>query len=407
METYDVVIVGGGPAGASATLYCARHGLRTLLLDKSRFPRDKVCGDAISGKSVRFLRDLGLESQLQRVPQLKIRGVAFSSPNGNLAHIAFRSSDPAKPGFGYVCRRVDFDNVLFSAAREAATRCLEDFAVDDLIKDGDQVMGVTGHHRSNGKVESFRASVVIGADGFDSVVARTAGLYEHDPRHWVVATRSYYRGVADLTDHIEIHFVKDVLPGYFWIFPMAEGLANVGTGMLHAEIKSRGINLRQAHISATQSPYFKKRFENAKMVDGIRGWNLPVGSKRRKIHGNGFLLLGDAAGLIDPFSGEGIGNAMLSGQLAARVLARACRQGDVSAKSLGEYATLLWQEIGDELQTSSLLQRIGRIQPLLNLVVGRAAKNPEVAEWISSMMADEAPKEALASPLTYLRLLFR
>lgn len=403
---YDVIVVGGGPGGAAAVLYGARHGLRMLLLDKSRFPRDKICGDAISGKSVRVLRDLGLEGKLRLEPQVEARGVHFSAPNGKVARISFTPPNAKRESMGYVCRRMVFDNVLFAAAKTAAADCLEEFVVEGLLREGGKVAGVRGRRVGDQQTQTFRARAVVGADGFDSIVARQTGLYEHDAKHWVVATRGYYRGLPGLTDYIEIHFVEEVSPGYFWIFPLEDGWANVGIGMLHSELKKRSINLRAAHIAATQSSAFKERFAHAELAGGIRGWNLPLGSKRRTIHGDGFLLIGDAAGLIDPFSGEGIGNAMVSGEIAAHVLARACAENALDAESLAEYPGLLWREIGNELKTSYLLQRIGRIKPLLNFVVGKAARSVEVAHWISSMMANETPRAELASPLTYLRLLF-
>lgn len=403
---YDVIIVGAGPAGATAALYCQRHGLTTLLLDKSRFPRDKICGDAISGKSLRVLRDLDLERKLRLEPQVEAHGVLFSAPNGKIARIPFTPPAAKRQSMGYVCRRLVFDQVLFSAAKNAATDCLEEFVVDRLVQDGDCVRGLTGHFVHDHTPRTFHAKAVLGADGFDSIVARQTGLYAHDPAHWCVATRGYYRGITDMSDYIEIHFVDAVSPGYFWIFPLENGWANVGIGMLHAELKKQRLNLKRAHIAATQVEPFKTRFAHADLAGNIVGWNLPLGSKQRTIHGNGFMLLGDAAGLIDPFSGEGIGNAMVSGEIAAKVLARACAQNDLSAASLSEYAELLWKEIGNELKTSHLLQRIGQVKPLLNFVVGKAAKSMEVANWISSMMANETPRAELASPLTYLRLLF-
>ena len=111
-EYYDVIVVGGGPAGATAALYCVRHGLKTLLVDKSRFPRDKICGDAISGKSVRFLRELGLDSELNFVPRVRATGVKFSSPNGRIASIPFSPAKAKRQAYGYVCRREVFDTIF-------------------------------------------------------------------------------------------------------------------------------------------------------------------------------------------------------------------------------------------------------------------------------------------------------
>lgn len=400
---YDVLIVGGGPSGATCALYAARHGLRVLLVDKAKFPRDKICGDAISGKSVTFLRELGLIREMEKHPRVRATGVTFSSPNGTVATVPFTPPRADREHYGYVCRRLVFDNILFQAAKKQV-ETLEDFTVTDLLWRGEKVRGVLGKDGS-GKLQTIAADVVVGADGYKSVVARKAGVYEHDPRHWVVATRAYYRGVTDVTDAIEIHFVNDILPGYFWIFPLEDGLVNVGIGMLHCALKKRGISLKKAHEQATTSGFFRDRFIRSEMLTQIAGWNLPVGSKQRQVHGDGFLLLGDAAGLIDPFSGEGIGNGMCSGKIAAQVVAEACTDQRFDAAYLARYASRLWATLGDELQTSYMLQRIGRFRPLLNLVVSRAARSQEVRDWISLMMAGAASKAALKSPLTYLRLL--
>lgn len=402
---YDIVIVGSGPSGATCALYARRRGLKALLIDRETFPRDKICGDAISGKSVKYLQELGLLAALEQSPQRQATGVTFSSPNGTLVTIPFTPRAAARKRFGYVCRRKVFDNLLFQAAKkQVETR--EGFAVTGLLRENGRVIGVIG---GNGRssAESITAKVVVGADGYKSTVARQTGIYEHDPRHWVVATRAYYRGIAGLTSNIEIHFVKDILPGYFWIFPLEDGLANVGIGMLHCELKKRRISLRDAHLAATTTDFFRERFENAERVTPIAGWNLPVGSKQRRAFGDGFILLGDAAGLIDPFSGEGIGNGMCSGEIAARVLAEICAGEDFSARALQVYQHKLWETLGDELRTSYALQRIGRIRPLLNLVVGKAAHREDVREWMSMMMAGLASKQSLKSPLTYLRLLFK
>ncbi|RMD92223.1 MAG: geranylgeranyl reductase family protein [Calditrichaeota bacterium] len=402
---YDIIIVGGGPAGTTCALYAARTGLKILLVDKKSFPRDKICGDAISGKSLEYLRELGLLAQLQQAPQARVTSVLFSAPNGVQTRISFTPPNAQRKSYGYVCRREVFDNLLFQAAKQQIdTR--ENFAVTDILIEKSQVYGISGRD-ATGTESSYTARVVVGADGTASILRRKLGLYELDPKHWVVATRAYYRGVKGLSDAIEIHFVKDILPGYFWIFPLENGLANVGLGMIHGKLKKRGLSLREAHLAATKSAFFRERFREAELIGGIHGWNLPLGSKRRQIHGNGYLLLGDAAGLIDPFTGEGIGNAMCSGKIAARVLAEVCRGQDYSKSALESYATQLWAEIGAELKLSYRLQLLGRIRPLLNLVVSRAADYQEVRDWISSMMAGVLPREQLTSPKTYLRLFFQ
>ncbi|MEW6754426.1 MAG: geranylgeranyl reductase family protein, partial [Candidatus Latescibacterota bacterium] len=401
---FDLAIVGAGPAGATCALYAARAGLRVALLDRECFPRDKVCGDVIPRKGVQCLQELGLLDALHAVPHVRAGGVVFSSPNGTVARVPFAPAGHALDGYVcYVCRRLVFDEILFAAASRRA-EAHQGLRVEDLIVEGGRVCGVTGTDPS-GRPQEIRARVVVGADGFRSIVARRTGLYRHDPAHWAVATRAYYRGVGEVTDAIEVHFVDDILPGYFWIFPLDGGLVNVGLGMRHDELRTRGIRLRDAHVAATQSPFFRQRFASAELVGPITGWNLPLGSRRRPVHGDGFVLLGDAAGLVNPFSGEGIGNAMWSGRIAAEVLARACGHGDLSARGLHPYAVQLWAEVGPALKTSHALQRLGRVRPLLNLVIDRAAQNPEVRDWVAGMMAGVVPKKVLRSPLTWVRLL--
>ncbi len=403
---YDVIIIGGGPAGATAALYAQRAGLNALLLDKKHFPRDKICGDAISGKSIEYLKELGLLEELKQSPNAIIHNIVFSSPNNRSIKINFSNGHGTQQDLhGFVCRRMIFDNIIFQAARKKLD-VKEGYFVKDLLIENGQVFGVKCNTDDGNSIE-FTGKVILGADGYSSIVARKLNMYDRDPRHWLVATRAYYKGVTDLDDSIEIHYVEDTLPGYFWIFPADDGLANVGLGMLYKSLKKKGIRIRYAHIAATESPFFKKRFENAEMIGDIQGWNLPAGSKRRKIHGDGFMLLGDAAGLIDPFTGEGIGNAMCSGYIAARVIAEACERNDFSRKSLSDYPKRLWDRIGPELKMYTNLQKVGRIKPLINLVVSRAADQEDVLHWIEDMIRGTVSKSQLLSPLTYLKLLLK
>ena len=329
----------------------------------------------------------------------------FSAPNGKSVKIYFKPSPENGNLHGYICRRVIFDNILFQAAR-AQVDTLEGFTVTDLLQENGRLIGVIGRER-DGSRQEIRARVVVGADGFSSIIARKLGLYDMDPDHWIVATRAYYRGVPVDPEAIELNYIEDILPGYFWIFPADDGMVNVGLGMVHSRLKKKGVRLRFAHLEAVKSPHFRERFEQAEQIGDIAGWNLPVGSKRRIISGNGFVLVGDAAGLIDPFTGEGIGNAMCSARIAAGVIAEVLADGDVSAQRLSAYDKCLWQRLGSELRLSYQLQKIGQMKPLINLVVSKAAANPDVADWIAGMMAGIIPKRELANPLTYLKLMFK
>ena len=418
----DLLIVGAGPAGTAAAMYAARQGLTSIVVDRDTFPRDKICGDALSGKALSVLDELGLLEAAAGLDGSEINRVLMSSPE----HVGLsvdlsdrRHHDPLTgrelPLRGYVIRRRVFDHFLVRAARDRGIEVREGFAVKDLVRDeAGRVVGVRGHqgggsgngngHR--GPEETLRARVVLGCDGFNSIVARRSGLYAHDPPHWVVALRCYYEGVAGTTDEIELHFVDEVRPGYFWIFPLENGGANIGIGMVHSEMKRKGVDLKRALAAVVRRPPFDERFAGARPLERPVGWNLPVGSRRRPCHGDGFLLLGDAASLIDPFTGEGIGNALYSARLAAEVCREALDQGDTSAAVLGRYEDRLWEALGPELKVSYQMQRMGRVRPLLNFVIGKGARSAKVSEHICGMMANAVPKKELTSPLYYLKLLF-
>lgn len=401
---YDCIVVGGGPGGSTASAFLSKKGRRVLLIDKEKFPRDKTCGDAISGKSLSVLEELGLVGEIENADHGEMRGVLFSSPSGAVASIPFGKSGE-QIGKGYVCRRQVYDNILFQNAKKSCD-ALEGMAATALVKENGKVVGVKAKG-ADGKEYEFRGKMVIGADSVNSMVARETRGAEVDPKHTCIAYRAYYSGVSGMTDCIEVHFVKSIMPGYFWIFPLENGLANVGVGMVMEDMKKHGTDLGKAMDGIiANNPLFKERFANAKMVSPLKAWQLPFGSKKRKVHGNGVLLVGDAAGLVDPFSGEGVGNAMLSGRLAAQVADEALSANDTSEAFLTKYEELLWGTVWSELSTSYQMQRMGKFEPLLNFVVGKAAKSPKAREAISGTLSNKEAKQGYASPLFYLRLLF-
>lgn len=405
MNKYDIIIVGAGPAGATAALYANRSNLKCLLIDKSFFPRDKVCGDALSGKSVRIMRELGLVDEVEQLNGSLINRITFGSPSHKQFDINLKgSSDPAHIKQGFVIPREIFDNYLFEKAK-SVTDTKEGFTVTDLVYDKGILSGIKGIN-NNKEEEEFKAPIIMGCDGANSIVSRKLKLYEMDMKNTAVAIRCYYKGVKGLTDQIELHYVEEVLPGYFWLFPAGDGIANIGIGLSKNDAKKEKRNLKQILNDVISSEYFKSRFSDAKPLEKPVGWNLPLGRIKRKSYGDGFMLLGDAAGLIDPFTGEGIGNAMVSAKYAIQVASQAKKMNNYSKSFLSEYDKLLWSEVGKELKTSTKLQGLARSKFLLNFVINRAARNKEVQDIISGMLTNEIPKDKLSNPMFYFKILF-
>ncbi len=395
---YDAIVVGAGPSGSSCACLLACSGAKVLLIDKQQFPRDKVCGDAIGGKAQNVLEKLGLLQEIGKKGFLRSSGLVFSSPSGKEAEIQLKEG----PGRGFVCKRAEFDTILFSHAKQMCD-VLEKCTVIDLLLKNGKVCGVKAV--KEGKEAEYLAKVIIGADGVSSVVAAKTGCLKLDPKHTCSALRGYYTRVKGLRKNIEVHFLPECMPGYFWIFPLSENEANVGVGMLVSDIMEKKLNLQKVFDNCIKSKRIAARFVGA--VPGkVSGWSIPLASAKRKCAGNGFVLLGDAASLVDPFSGEGMGNGMKSAAIAAKVLGDALKRGEITEQDCLSYEKMLWEEIGDDVKSSYNMQKLGKNSFLLDFVIGKAEKSKQVREEIGAMITDSAQKSKTSDPMFYLRMLF-
>lgn len=351
---YDVIVVGGGPSGSTCALFAAREGLSVLLVDKETFPRDKLCGDVVPGACFAILEELGLVDAVMAQPLCRV--------NEQIFHTEDQTLQPPSSGDygGLIQRRIFFDNVLFQAAKRRV-HTEEGFLVTQVRVEDDRVVGVRGRGTA-GVLRDLNARVVVGADGAGSVIARKLGLQLPRSGRGAVASRVYYRDLPVCPSRLEFHLLSDCLPGYFWIFPSDSQRANVGVGLFRkAGAKSV---LKAIHRRLERSSHLAHRFAEAVPLGDVRGWYLPIADPARTIHGKGFLLTGDAAGLIDSFWGHGIDTAMLSGKLAAEVLAKACRSEDVGDEALAEYPRALWNLLGKSFAFGDTLHGAMEIPPL-------------------------------------------
>jgi geranylgeranyl reductase family protein len=377
-QNYDIIISGAGPAGCAAALQLNGSGLKVALLDKATFPRDKVCGDAIPGRAIKTLRAIDpAYADAFTAYEQKCRTTSTALYYKNW-RIAFNWVQEA-----YTCARIDFDNFLLGLVRSHSDAAIHTTTtVADIKKTSASIVVTTKDGRT------FEAPLLIAADGAQSPCVKPLTGRVIDKRHYAGSVRAYYEGVAiDDTQTTEVYFDKSSLPSYLWIFPLPGNRANVGFGMLSSEIAKRNVNIKQAFYRFIDTvPILQDKFRNAVQVSSLDGFGLPLGSGIGQLSGDRFMLAGDAASLIDPISGDGIGNAMLSGKLAAEQAIRSFQSGDFSATTMRQYDRTLHASIGRELRSRHRLQRLLSSMPTILDGAFAVAGNPVMHRLIQQAL---------------------
>ena len=308
--TSDVVIVGGGPAGSAAAITLARSGRSVTIVDRSTFPRDKICGDGLTAACLRELEGLGLEpadvATWQPVSAMTIRG-----PEGGVEHFALPSG---RGLFAAVAQRRDLDAAVLDLARKEGVTVLEGLAVTGVSQDAEGVTVEAGP-------ELIRAAYAIAADGMWSPVRKLLGADPGANRGEWHAFRQYVSNVSGLAaDQLVVFFEPDFLPGYFWCFPLPDGRANIGFGIERGRTHSTR-DMKWLWPDLLSRPHVRELLGPDVTPDGPhRAWPIPARIDRAVSGVGRVLFAGDAVGACDPMSGEGIGQALLTGRLAAEVL---------------------------------------------------------------------------------------
>ncbi|MEJ7610838.1 MAG: geranylgeranyl reductase family protein [Ferruginibacter sp.] len=407
-----VIIVGAGPAGAATSIFLSKAGIPHILLDKATFPRDKVCGDACSGKTVFVLKKAN-PAWLDEIfadtdANLHCHGVKFVAPNGLSLDIPFQPANmPVHHAAGFITPRKIFDNFLFEKTVSPHADTYQDAAIKNISR-SEGVVSVTFSQHGRNYVAT--APLIIGADGDKGIIRKTFMNNSVSSKAYCVGLRGYYKGVTGFhqKNFIELHFLPELLPGYLWIFPLSNGMSNIGIGMPSDGVRKKKINLRETMLNAVKNnPAISHRFVNAELTDKILGWGLPTCLKQEPISGDNFMLVGDAANLIDPFSGEGIGNALYSGMVAAQAAGELLQTGSYGAALTAEkYDKVLYKKVGDELKIGALLQRLSGYPWLFNVVVKKAGKSPTLNAALTSMFTDLDLQNQIRKPSFYLKILF-
>ena len=349
VETADVIVVGAGPGGSATAAYLAGHDLDVLQLEKASFPRDKICGDGLTPRAVRELISLGVphreEDGWHRTKGLRILG-------GGVRMELDWPSNASFPGYGLVRRRTDLDEILARHAQSRGARLHERTNVSEPILDRrGHVCGVTAkmmdeRGRATGETREFRAPVVVAGDGVSSRLSLSMDRPKRDDRPMGVAVRTYFETPRHDDDYIESWLElwakgedgdQDVLmPGYGWIFPCGDGTANVGLGILDTAKDFGTFDSRDVMRRWVETMPPEWGFSEETQLAPIRGAALPMCFNRQPLYDRGLLLVGDAGGMVNPFNGEGIAEAMEAGRHAAEVIASA-----LARPTLGEREAVL------------------------------------------------------------------
>ncbi|MEV5707645.1 geranylgeranyl reductase family protein [Actinoallomurus sp. NPDC052274] len=344
----DVIVVGAGPAGSTTAYHLAQAGLGVLLLEKTTFPREKVCGDGLTPRAVKQLVKMGVDIDAPgwiRNKGLRIigGGVRLELPWPDLA---------SYPDYGLVRTRMDFDQILAERAIAAGVKLHMNTNVTGPVLD-DRTGRITGvvAKTADGEV-TYKAPLVVAADGNSTRLSLAMGLRKRDDRPIGVAVRRYYTSPRHdddfLESWLELWDGDRLLPGYGWIFGVGDGTSNVGLGLLNTSEAFKNVDYRALLRSWLAGMPEEWGYQEDNATGPVRGAALPMGFNRTPHYTRGLLLVGDAGGMINPFNGEGIAYAMESGEMAAEIIAQALARPTPAQRerALHDYPRVLKEAYG-------------------------------------------------------------
>jgi geranylgeranyl reductase family protein len=386
-ERFDVLVVGGGPSGAAAAYWLADRGHRVVIVEKHRFPREKTCGDGLTPRAVRQLTDMGLADELGEFHRFEgLRSIA----HGITLELAW-PQHAEYPSHGFVVRRRDLDELVAGRAVKAgATFFPATEAIAPVLEDG-LLAGAVVHRKESGTTEAIRARYVIVADGANSRFGRALGTARNRTYPLGMAIRGYFRSPFHDEPWIESHLdLRDRsgnhLPGYGWVFPVGDGTVNVGVGLLSTFSGWKHVNTTQLMDAFCATAPARWGIGPDTATCAPTGGRLPTGFSVLPRVGPTFVAVGDAAGSVNPFNGEGISLAYETGRFAADAVDLALRTGDGLA--LQTYAQRLDDVYGLYFKVArAFVRAIGNPAVMRELTRVGMHSRP-LMEWVLRIMAN-------------------
>lgn len=414
IQNTTITIIGAGPAGQIASLFLAKRGIASLLIEKSAHPRLKPCADIVTGQAIRILYELDPDLPLDKAftdKYLPINGTLLHAPNGKTLDIDFLPLNKLEHLPTCIAMpRMDFDNWLFGKIKASPLIELrENTAITNWERDEDtQEWTLFNAH----KEPIVRTKLLIIATGSAASLPFVVGQLTKEDKHFAIGIRGYFRNVInnDFPNHAELFFHRKLMPGGFYIAPFKDGVANVNIVMRSDIVKRNKLNLNVLFWEIIQShPILRHRFQNAEQVGKLEGSALHLGTKKRNISGAGYMLAGDAGGLIDLISANGIPQAMISGKFAAEQAAIALENNDFSAERLKDYDQKVFKKIDNDLKLGKIMSPffsnniiLSLITKILDFLIGRRGAQVQ----LRSLLYTPSVVKTLLNPMFYWRLLF-